>query len=247
MGGDWHPARPGPASTRMAAASAPPASTTCSPAHVLPEILAARRLPRLDWLDLNSTYTYEIVHRNLLDDWKRNPAWPFFLVESTYEGEHNATELQIRRQAYWSVLCGGNGHCMGNHPIWLFGDGWEDALDLPARWRWHAGVTFSAACPGPTSSRISTTRVVTAGSARRGASIALTAAATPDRRLAVAYLPARRAITIEPARLAGPQVASVGSSRRRGAGCRRHAGRGGPGDVTPPFAEDAALLLASAD
>ena len=57
---------------------------------------------------------------------------PYVLVESTYEGEHNASQLQIRRQAYWSVLCGGNGHCMGNHPIWLFGQGWEAALDLPA-------------------------------------------------------------------------------------------------------------------
>ena len=58
--------------------------------------------------------------------------WPFLFVESTYEGEHNASELQIRRQAWWSVLCGANGHCMGNNPIWLFWDGWEAALDLPA-------------------------------------------------------------------------------------------------------------------
>ena len=108
-------------------------------AHVLPECSPLDVFPEHDWLDLNPTYTYEVVHRKLQTDWKRDPAWPFFLIESTYEGEHNASELQIRRQAYWSVLCGGNGHCMGNKPIWLFGDGWEAALDLPgsvamARW-----------------------------------------------------------------------------------------------------------------
>ena len=65
------------------------------------------------------------VHRALIDDWKRDPAWPFFLLESTYEGEHNASQQQIRRQAYWSVLCGGNGHVFGNHPIWLLWDGWQ--------------------------------------------------------------------------------------------------------------------------
>jgi Protein of unknown function (DUF4038) len=55
------------------------------------------------------------------------------------EGEHNASEVQIRRQAYWSVLCGGFGHVFGNNPIWHFdGPGlypvnttWRQAMDLP--------------------------------------------------------------------------------------------------------------------
>ena len=29
------------------------------------------------------------------------------------------------------MLGGGTGHVFGNNPIWLFGDGWEDALDSP--------------------------------------------------------------------------------------------------------------------
>ncbi len=90
--------------------------TTLFTAHPHPEYSPIESFPGADWLDLNVTYTYGVVHRSLIADWQRNPPWPFFLVESTYEGEHNASQLQIRRQAYWSVLCGGNGHCMGNHP-----------------------------------------------------------------------------------------------------------------------------------
>jgi hypothetical protein len=91
------------------------------------------------WLNINSTYTYEIVHRKLLADYNRPTTMPFFLIESSYEGEHNSSEVQIRRQAYWSVLCGGVGHVMGNNPIWHFDRpwqyptklNWEQSLDLP--------------------------------------------------------------------------------------------------------------------
>ena len=83
------------------------------------------------WLDFNTTYTYEIVHEKLLADYDRTPVMPFMLIESTYEGEHNASDVQVRRQAYWTVLCGGLGHIMGNKPLWLFDSGWQQAMDLP--------------------------------------------------------------------------------------------------------------------
>ncbi|HEX5499673.1 MAG TPA: DUF4038 domain-containing protein, partial [Thermomicrobiales bacterium] len=63
-------------------------------AHVLPEHSPVDVFPEHDWLDLNPTYTYDIVHRKLQEDWERDPVWPFFLIESTYEGEHNASQLQ---------------------------------------------------------------------------------------------------------------------------------------------------------
>ena len=68
-------------------------------AHCHPENSAVDRYKNDGWLDLNSTYTYGIVHRMLLLDFNRVPAMPFFLTESTYEGEHNASPVQIRRQA----------------------------------------------------------------------------------------------------------------------------------------------------
>src|SRR6202007_2769520 len=62
------------------------------------------------WLDVNATYSYGVVHGRLTLDYNREPRMPVFLIESTYEGEHNSTPAQIHRQAYWSVLCGGFGH-----------------------------------------------------------------------------------------------------------------------------------------
>lgn len=99
-------------------------------AHSAPEHSAADSYS--GWLTLNSTYTYGIVHQKLLADYHRAPVMPFILIESTYEGEHNASEVQIRRQAYWAVLCGGTGQVMGNRPIWGFDAGWQQALRSPA-------------------------------------------------------------------------------------------------------------------
>jgi hypothetical protein len=44
-------------------------------------------------------------------------------------GEHNASAVEIRRQAYWAVLCGAAGQFMGYLPIWNFGPGWQTAMD----------------------------------------------------------------------------------------------------------------------
>lgn len=98
-------------------------------AHVAPESISTEQYKDNDWLDLNATYSYQIVHQKLLADYDRKPVRPFFLMESTYEGEHNASTVQIRRQAYWAILCGATGQFMGNRPIWLFDPGWEAALD----------------------------------------------------------------------------------------------------------------------
>ena len=53
---------------------------------------------------------------------------PNILFESTYEGEHNASEVQIRRQAYWALTRGACGQTFGSNPMWPLDPGWEDAL-----------------------------------------------------------------------------------------------------------------------
>jgi hypothetical protein len=98
-------------------------------AHCHPENSAVDQYGAKGWLDLNDTYTYRIVHEMLLRDYNRQPAMPFVLIESTYEGEHNASEVQVRRQAYWAILLGATGQFMGNRPMWLFDPGWQSALD----------------------------------------------------------------------------------------------------------------------
>ena len=97
---------------------------------------------------LNSTYTYSIIHEKLITDYNRTPTMPFFLIETIYEGEHNASEVQIRRQAYWAILCGATGQFMGNRPIWLFDPGWQKAMDGLARRTWCGLKLSSPLVPG---------------------------------------------------------------------------------------------------
>jgi hypothetical protein len=176
-------------------------------AHVLPEYSPVDVFPDNDWLDLNPTYTYEIV---------------------------------------WSVLCGGNGHCMGNNPIWLFDPGWQAALDLPgsvamARWgAYFRGLHWAELLPDLNR------EIVTSGLGETRGLDRVTAAATADRRLAVAYLPVQRPITVQVGALAGPNVRAEWFEPATG---HRLSGgtlvADGCATLTPPFAEDSVLSLES--
>ncbi len=73
-------------------------------AHCAPESVPADLYCASSWLDVNNTYSYGIVHGKLYAAYRRVPTMPFFLMESSYENEQTASEVQLRRQAYWSVL-----------------------------------------------------------------------------------------------------------------------------------------------
>lgn len=246
IGGDWHPEDARPGLDAIAGGIRSAGVRNLFTAHPHPEFSPIESFAGSDWLDINVTYTYGIVHRALLDDWRRSPPWPFFLIESTYEGEHNASHQQIRRQAYWSVLCGGNGHCMGNHPIWLFWDGWQGALDLPgsvamARWGgFFRDLPWSELVPDLE------LRLATSGLGEARGLDRVTAALTADGRLGVAYLPVRRPVEVQLGALAGPRLSvewfDPASGRRCAGGT---AAADGAAILAPPFEEDSVLVLAS--
>jgi hypothetical protein len=172
-------------------------------AHTLEEYSPAVEYASGGWLTLNCTYTYGIVHRKVRDDYNRFKDLPLFMVESTYEGEHNSTPVQIRRQAYWSLLSGAIGHFLGNNPIWGAFKGWEAALDSPAAWdmvrlrnlflsrRWHTLIPDQKH------------EVVTGGLGELRGLDALTAARTADGTTVIAYMPNARPITLNLSAVAG--------------------------------------------
>jgi uncharacterized protein DUF4038/collagenase-like protein with putative collagen-binding domain len=172
-------------------------------AHCAPEYSATEVYGDGGWLDLNSTYTYQLIHPLLLRDYNRSPAIPFFLIESTYEGEHNASAVQIRRQAYWAILCGATGHIIGNRPIWLFDPGWQKAMEGPASKEmvylkalftsrsWHLLVPDQRH------------EVVTEGLGELRGLDTLIAARTSDGATIIAYMPTSRAITVGLSKLSG--------------------------------------------
>ena len=244
IGGDRNPGETAPALTQLALGIKAAGGDNLFTAHVYPECSPVDVFPDHDWLDLNPTYTYDIVHRKMQDDWVREPVWPFWLIESTYEGEHNASHLQIRRQAYWSVLTGGNGHCMGNKPIWPFEEGWQEALDLPgslAMARWGA---FFRGLPWGDLKPDLKRRIAIDGLGEARGLDRVTVASTDDGRLTVAYLPVQRALTVDTDQLAGPQLRATWFEPVTG---RSQPGgvlvTGGHVTLTPPFPEDAVLTL----
>ena len=168
------------------------------------------------WLQVGTSYAYEIVHLRLSWDYDRKPVMPLFLIESIYEGEHNASELQVRRQAYWAVLCGEFGHVMGNYPIWSFSPGWQAAMESPgsnalARWGrlFRSRPWFDLV---PDKDHV----VVTGGLGEFWGLDYLTAAATPDGALVMAYMPTARTITVDLSKMAKGRTKAWWFSPRTG-------------------------------
>jgi hypothetical protein len=168
------------------------------------------------WLDFNSTYSYQIVHKNLLADYNRRPVMPNVLLSTTYENEHNASSLQIRRQAYWAILCGACGQFLGNYPIWLLNPGWQDALESPGSLeRVHLKSLF-AALPWHELIPDQKHAVVTGGLGEFNGMDYLADSLTGDRRILVAYLPTARRVTVDLAGLSGKRLVGVWFNPRTG-------------------------------
>jgi hypothetical protein len=172
-------------------------------AHCHPENSGIDQYRKEGWLDLNTTYTYNIVHGMLSNDYNRVPAMPFVLIESTYEGEHNASAVQVRRQAYWAVLCGGTGQFMGNRPIWLFDPGWQAALDSVGAQDMTRWKELFTSRPWYLLAPDQKHEVVVDGLGEFRGLDYLAAARTEDGALVIAYMPTARAITVDMTKIAG--------------------------------------------
>ncbi len=185
-------------------------------AHCHPENSAIDQYKDEGWLDLNDTYTYNIVHDMLLRDYNRKPPMPYVLIESSYEGEHNASAVQIRRQAYWAILCGATGQFMGNRPIWLFDPGWETALDsVGARDMEHLYTLFLSR---PWSDLVPDQKheVVVDGLGEFRGLDYLSAARTADGGTVMAYLPTARPFSVDMTKISGTTASAWWFNPRTG-------------------------------
>jgi hypothetical protein len=221
-------------------------------AHCAPENTAMDQYAGGRWVDLNTTYTYRLVHDSLLANYNFKPTMPYFLIETTYEGEHNASAVQIRRQAYWAVLCGGFGHVMGNNPIWHFdGPGlfpveatWQQAMDLPGSvGMMYWGKLFRSRdwfglVPDQKH------EIVTSGLGEFNGLDILMAGRTEDRSTVIAYLPTSRKVTVDMSKLSGANAKAwwfdPGTGKSSAAG---EFPTTGVRDFTPPGEGDWVLVL----
>ena len=164
--------------------------------HCSPETSAAAIYGQERWLTINTVYSYQSnLFLPVLAEHARKPLRPFVLIESTYEGEHDSSPDQIRRQAYWTMLGGGCGQFLGNNPLWHFdGPGlfptrltWYQALDAAGSRDVSRLATFFRQIPWQQLVPDQNHSIVTRGYGNN-ISTALTAH-TPDRRLCVTYFP----------------------------------------------------------
>jgi hypothetical protein len=208
------------------------------------------------WLDVNASYNCDAVHQRVSGDYNTLLVLPTFLIESCYEGEHNSSAVQIRRQAYWSVLCGGFGHVFGNNPLWHyngptlypFEGTWQQAMDLPGSvsmmyWgRLLRSRSWYDLVPDEKH------QVVTAGLGEFEGDDYLAAGRTSDGSTVIAYLPTPRTIHVDMTRIAGKQVKAWWYDPRKG-----EASDGGTfpstgtQEFTPPGEGDWVLVLDDAD
>jgi hypothetical protein len=168
-------------------------------------------------ISLNAAYTYYPTYAEVLAGYDRIPTVPVFLVEADYELENDAGPERLRRQEYWSLLSGACGHVFGNEFVWPLLSGWQSHLD-------STGVKELGYCRSLLRSRPWHTLVpdqghalVTAGTGTFSSggtphtSISennyVTAAATPDGRLGLVYVPSTRTITVDLTVMSGPVTA----------------------------------------
>jgi hypothetical protein len=171
-------------------------------------------------ISLNLAYTYGATYLQMLSCYNHKPTLPAFLGEAHYELENVGkppdfgTPSVLRRQAYWTVLSGGTGQFYGNLYTWTFKDGWKKNLDTPGAREFRYWKELFTSLPWFDLAPDQDHKVVTDGLGKRGTkdtrvsqSDYCTTAITPDGGCAVAYLPTKRTITVNMARLKAPATA----------------------------------------
>ncbi|MHC1763067.1 MAG: glycoside hydrolase family 140 protein [Verrucomicrobiia bacterium] len=168
------------------------------------------------WLDVSMVYTYfrgfnKAWNKNQPDvyevshaEFAKTPLRPFFLGESTYEGEHGAwgSALQARKQAYWCVLGGGCGHAYGS-PNWNFPANWRQVLEQPGALSLKHLRSLLESRPWwklvPDAQNV----VAVGGRGSIATNNYAVTAIADDASFAIAYLPTRRTLTLDMAKLSG--------------------------------------------
>ena len=164
-------------------------------------------------IGLDAAYTYGPTYAEVLKAYGNRDHIPAFMIEASYEGEHDYIgPSTLRRQEYWTLLSGATGQFYGNRYTWPFLDGWQSHLNtvgsrqltfltnLFSHRRWFDLI--------PDTNH----RLVVSGygsysdSADLNDNDYVTAARTPDGRLAIAYLPTGHPVQVDMKRMAGPRV-----------------------------------------
>ncbi len=169
-------------------------------------------------VSISGAYTYFPTYAEVLNGYDRASVMPVFMVESCYDFEalgqaHVATPATLRREEYWANLSGATGLIYGNHYTWTFAPGWQTHIDTPgAAQIAHLKSFFESRAwynlvPDQTHATLTAGYGTFSSKGTIDDNDYAAAARTPDGRLAIAYSPTIRSLTIDMTRLSGPVAA----------------------------------------
>lgn len=159
---------------------------------------------------LSGAYSYGPVYVPIFRDYNRKTEHrvPTFMVESSYEFEHLSgaqlgTPRQLRWEEYTSDLSGTTGQMYGNKYTWPFLPEWKQKLDTPGAVQMAYVTALFEPRPWYELVPDQDHRLVTKGWGKFGEFSYVSAGRSPDGKLAIAYVPDKRSITVDLGNLAG--------------------------------------------
>ena len=168
-------------------------------------------------ITLNAAYTYSTTYAEVLHAYSQ-ATMPVFMVEANYEFENNTgwdygSPLILRMQEYWTMLSGATGQLYGNHYTWGFISGWKNNLDTTGSIQMRYVTNLFASrqwqdlVPDQNHTMVTAGYGVFSSTGSLGSNDYLTAARTPDGKLAIAYMPTIRTIIVDMTKLSGTVTA----------------------------------------
>jgi len=183
--------------------------------HNNPEFIATNPWKGEKWLAINNVYSYsQSLYEFCKNAYDQQPVMPYFMMESAYENEHNATPQRLRSEAYWPLLCGAMGHIFGNCPIWHFGStpkwcgisDWKNQLNNPGSESAYYMQRLFRSRPWNLLIPDYDHKVLTEGYGQWGSKDYITAAIASDGTAIIAYLPSGRQVTVDLSAISGKKA-----------------------------------------
>ena len=211
------------------------------------------------WLSVSMIYTYfrgfnkawnkdqPDVYEAAHAEYQKEKVRPFFLGESTYEGEHESwgSALQVRKQAYWALLGGACGHAYGS-PNWNFPANWRETIHLPGAASLAHLRRLTDARPWTELIPEQKPQFLHSGADRHLPNNAATCAVAETSSWACVYTPTQRLLEVDLTVLKGTQLRATWFNPRDGAAQEIDLPTGSPSQFTPPAEGDWVLLIEDA-
>ncbi len=208
------------------------------------------------WLDFSMVYTYfrgktnawttdmPQVYEIAQKEYRSPKPTAFVLGEAQYENEDVGNAQMMRRQAYWTMLAGGSGHCYGS-TVWKFDKNWRVVSNLPGALQMQHFYKLMSGLPWEHFVPDTQNQFVVDGQSPWQDPNYVAVASLSNRKLMVAYIPQSGPLQIDFGQLKGKRLRVNWYSPRTGKKwvTAHYAPSVGVRQVVPPTIGDDWLLV----